>query len=273
VRLEDAAGNSTTLVPAHVFEVPAPPVIKSPVEDLVEPGREPATPTVPVGTPPATVPLTSGLAQLSLAEPSPRTLSSARPTWISGHLLDKAGNPIPKAVVTVQTRTFLPKPHTAVGQWVLLGSATTNAAGEFRARIPGGPSRTVLVTYKPGAIDPLPAALAQADLVVPANVTVRAERSRVRNGHSMVLRGAVAGPIPRGGVLVALEVRDVGRWIPVATTHRWVKTSNGGRFTLSYRFHSTLQPTTYRFRVVADEDSAFQYSRGVSRTIAVRVRP
>ena len=88
-----------------------------------------------------------------------------------------------------------------------------------------------------------------------------------------MFRGRVAGPIPSGGVFVALEVREPNRWVPVATTRRWVKTSNTGTFTLAYRFLRTFQPATYRFRVVADEDSAFQYRRGTSRTLNVHVRP
>jgi hypothetical protein len=72
---------------------------------------------------------------------------------------------------------------------------------------------------------------------------------------------------------VGMEVREPGRWIPVATTRRWVRTRASGTFTLSYRFLKTFRPARYRFRVVADEDSAFPYGRGASRSIDVRVRP
>ena len=110
-------------------------------------------------------------------------------------------------------------------------------------------------------------------MAVPARVTARPRRDRLRNGQSVVFTGRVAGPIPRGGVGVALEVREGKRWVSVPTTRRSARTSGKGRFRLSYRFRRTFQPTKYRFRVVADEDSAFQYTRGVSRTIAVNVRP
>ena len=110
-------------------------------------------------------------------------------------------------------------------------------------------------------------------MIVPAQVTVRPNRTRIRNGKSVVLSGRVAGPIPAGGVLVAMEVREPGRWIPVATTRRWVRTRASGTFTLSYRFLRTFRPATYRFRIVADEDSAFQYGRGASRAVNIHVRP
>ena len=116
-------------------------------------------------------------------------------------------------------------------------------------------------------------ASAQMDVVVPAQITVKAKRTRVRNGRSVVLTGRVAGPIPHGGVLVAMEVREPGRWIPVATTRRWVRTRSSGTFALSYGFRSTFRASTYRFRVVADEDSAFQYGRGASRSIDIHVTP
>ena len=52
-----------------------------------------------------------------------------------------------------------------------------------------------------------------------------------------------------------------------------MRTTKNGTFTLRYRFMRTFSAATYRFRVVADEDSAFEYTRGVSRTINIRVRP
>ena len=59
----------------------------------------------------------------------------------------------------------------------------------------------------------------------------------------------------------------------MATTRRLVRTSDSGTFKLAYRFLKTFRPATYRFRVVADEDSAFLYARGASRSINVHVRP
>ena len=129
------------------------------------------------------------------------------------------------------------------------------------------------MSYRPGGAAQAPAALAETNVTAPARVIVRARRTRVRNGRSVTLRGRVSGPIPRGGVRVALEVREPSRWIPVATTRRLVRTSNSGSFTLAYRFRKTFRPATYRFRVVANEDSGFPYSRGASRPIDVHVRP
>jgi hypothetical protein len=176
------------------------------------------------------------------------------------------------ASLSIRVRPFLPKARTAIGPWTEVGEVVTDANGMFRRRIPAGASRSIRVTYRhPGDADV--SATATADVVVPARITVRPRSSVVRNGRSVVFRGRVAGPVPAGGVSVALEVQDGRRWIPVATTRRLVRTSGSGSFKLSYRFRRTFRPSKYHFRVVVDEDSAFEYARGRSRIIAIRVRP
>jgi hypothetical protein len=175
--------------------------------------------------------------------------------------------------LSIRVRSLLPKAGIAIGAWTDAGHVITDTDGRFQARIPAGASRSILVTYRAFASDVDPSATATANLVVPARITVRARRSLVRNGRSVVFRGRVADPLPPGGVSVALEVRDGARWVPVATTRRLVRTTGSGSFTLAYRFRRTFRPSRYLFRVVADEDSAFQYARGASRSIAIRVRP
>ena len=258
VFVEDAAGNRADVIPQRTYTV-----------------RDRAT-TVAAASPLATATNGRGAsrsAQLRITAPGRTRLPSAGPFRLAGRLLDLDSNPIPNATLLIQMRAFLPKPDTAQGPWTTVGETLTDQDGVFRARIPRGGSRSLLVTYKAAPNDANPSANAQTDVTVPAQVTVRARRSRVRNGHSVVFSGRVAGPIPPGGVLVALEAREPGRWVPVATTRRWVRTRPSGTFTLSYRFLRTFRPASYRFRVVADEDSAFQYGRGASRSIAIHVRP
>jgi hypothetical protein len=271
VRVEDAAGNSTTVLPERIYTVPRPPDIAVPASAPPEPSNTPrGQPGVAAASP--SPPAASPLAQLTLTGPAVRRLPSAGAFRLGGRLLDLDGNPIPQAIVTIQTRTYFPKSGATTGAWAPLGSAITDADGQFFAQIPAGASRSILVGYRPGAADQPPAAVAETNVVAPARIVVRAKRTRVRNGESVILRGRVAGPIPRGGVRVALEVREPSRWIPVATTRRLVRTSNSGSFQLAYRFRKTFRPATYRFRVVANEDSGFPFSRGASRPIDVHVR-
>ncbi len=265
VVVEDAAGNRTTVLEPRTYTVPAPPLTTFPAS--APPADAEAIEVAP--SMPATAPASAArpptLVRLSITSPRARPLASARAFALAGRLLDGSGSPIAHARVQIATRGFLPKPRSSVGAWAPLGSAETDASGGFRATIPAGPSRSVLVSYTDVS--------AQADVSVAAQISVRARSTRVRNGHSAVLRGRVLGPLPAGGVPVALEVRDGARWIPVPTTRRWVKTSKTGRFTLAYRFRRTHQRATFRFRVVADEDSASQYTRGASRAIDIHVRP
>jgi hypothetical protein len=263
VVVTDAAGNETAVLAPRPYTVPAPPLTtfpaSAPPADELDPVSIPAQ---PANAEPAAV-AGPTLARLSITSPvSP--LASAKAFRLTGRLLDRDGGPIAHVRVQIATRGYLPKPRSSFGAWVPLGQAETDANGEFRARVPAGASRSVQVTYADVA--------AQVNLSVPAQITVQARKTQVRNGRSAVLRGRVLGPIPSGGAPVGLEVRDGRRWLPVATTRRWVKTSRTGGFKLSYRFRRTFNATTYRFRVVADEDSAFQYSRGASRVVDIRVR-
>ena len=249
--VEDAAGNRTLIIPAGPYAVG---------------GSQSATSEAPGG-----VTAVRG-AQLQITTPRGRRLRSAGRFRIAGRFVDRDSRPIAGASLLVRTRPFFPKARTSSGRWTDLAHVVTDANGVFRGVIPAGPSRSIMVAYPAGDADS-PAVTAVTDVAVPARISVRARRSRITNGRSAVFRGRVAGPIPSGGVLVALEVRQPGRWIPVATTRRWVRTKRDGTFALSYRFTRTFQPATYRFRVVAAEDSAFQYTRGASRPIAIHVRP
>jgi hypothetical protein len=164
----------------------------------------------------------------------------------------------------------MPRASAGTGPWDPLGAAITDAKGMFRMKVPPMPSRTFRVVFGTGAGREV---AADFDVRVQAQVTARARSPRVRNGRSAVIVGRVSGPLPPGGVMVALDVRDVRKWIPVATTKRWVRTRGNGSFELSYRFTRTFARTRYRFRAVVAEDSAFAYTRGVSRSIDVTVTP
>jgi hypothetical protein len=257
VFVEDAAGNRTDVIPARPHTVAAlVPTVGPPVAGSTINGAG-----------------ASRSARLRITVPGRPRLRSAGPFRLAGRLVNADSQPITGASLTIRSRPFLPKSGTAIGSWTDAGTVITDAKGVFRARMRSGASRMLQVSYRHDLMEPEPAAIALTKVVVPARVQIRSLRSRVRNGRSAVFRGQVAGPIPRGGVLVALEVRQRGRWISVPTARRWVRTTRAGRFTLSYRFMNTFSPSVYRFRAVAGEDSAFQYARGVSRTVAVRVRP
>jgi hypothetical protein len=192
-------------------------------------------------------------------------LRSAAPFRLRGRILDLASKPIAGARILVESRPFLPKPGLATGQWRSVGHFSTATSGHFSVPLPAGPSRVLRVSY--GGTS------AESTVIVPAHITAHAHRRRVHNGHTLVISGRVTGPIPEGGVLTTLEVRQAGRWSTVATTRPWVRTGPSGTFTLKYHFRRTFRATTYKFRAAAGDDSAFQYTRGHSHVMSVRVVP
>jgi hypothetical protein len=224
----------------------------------------PAPSTTITSTPTTTGTPFSG-AQFTIAGGTTRRLRTAGAVRLTGRLTGPDGRALPAAVVTVETRRLVPKSQLVNGPRLPLRPALTDSAGRFYALVPKGPSRVVLLSYG-GTTE-------RVNVLVPAQITARAAHRALRNGQRMTIRGRVAGPIPDGGAPIALEARNRGSWVPVATTRRWVKTSNSGDFTLSYRFLRAYTATRYRFRVVAGEDSSFPYTRGTSRTIHVHVRP
>jgi hypothetical protein len=257
VVLEDAAGHRSDVIPPRVHFVP----------ERTAPAASMALPAASNGGG------ATRAALLTITAPGRRRLPSAGAFRLAGRLRDTDGRPVAAATLSISSRPYSPRAGAPFGPWTPVGEVVTDGDGVYRARIPKGASRSLLVTYKAHPDDAGPSGTAQIDLNAPAQVTIRAKRARLRNGQTAVIRGRVAGPIPEGGVLVGLEAREPGRWVPVATSRRWVRTRPSGTFTLSYRFRRTFRPTTYRFRVVADEDSAFQYGRGASRAISIRVRP
>jgi hypothetical protein len=246
VVVEDAAGNRTVVWQSQTYEIGA--------------------------NTDATMRTDARPAELKITSPATRRQRSAHAFQLRGRLVDADSNAIGGALLVVESRGYLPKSDSPRGGWETVGTAVTDAHGAYRFRVPGGPSRTLRVTYYASSIGS-PTAMALLDVVVPAQITARARHTRVRNGKSVVFEGRVAGPIPGGGLLVFLEAREPGRWVPAATTQRRVRTSASGRFTLRYRFRRTFSPTSYRFRIVVDEDSAFPHARGVSRSLTIRVRP
>jgi hypothetical protein len=211
-------------------------------------------------------------APVQLTMTAPARLSSMKRFEVRGRLSSAESEPLGGASIVVQSRGYFPKGGRPFGQWTTIGTVVTDSQGAYRFRVSEGPSRTLRAIYDATAGGG-PTAVALVNVAVPARVTAHARHSRVRNGQVAVFAGTVTGPIPSGGLVVSLEAREPGRWAPVATTRRRVRTSASGRFALRYRFRRTFTPTTYRFRVVSDEDSDHPYSRGASRTVTVRVRP
>jgi hypothetical protein len=149
-----------------------------------------------------------------------------------------------------------------------LGSLRTGRGGEFVLTVPTKlGSRQLRFAYRPRLGGPV-AVTTDARLDVLAPVSLKAGPKRVRNKHRVTFSGKLAaGPIPRKGKLVNLQVVVDGRWHTFAT----VRSSKSGKFRYGYRFKRTYGRMTYRFRALSRYEAAYPFVAGHSKTIRVRV--
>lgn len=179
----------------------------------------------------------------------------------SGRLVTAQGEPIANAPITVDGQAR------SGGQFVKLGTVRTDARGDFRFKVPAGPSRTVHYRYE-GTNTVRPAA-AQLTTKVTAAARLKVDRRRLRNGQTVRFAGRLLGkPIPKAGKLVALQAKVRRRWRTFATP----RANRQGVFKHRYRFTATTGVRRYEFRAVVAREDAYPYEAGVSRAVRVIVR-
>ncbi|HUH80609.1 MAG TPA: hypothetical protein VLZ06_04715, partial [Solirubrobacteraceae bacterium] len=203
---------------------------------------------------------TSESAQIHLNGQTRLTRSYAkRALTITGRLTTTSGAPIANATLD------------AIGQAV--GAGTTrviahgksSASGTFTIKVPGGPSRTVTIGYRAYSTDPGYAAQASVHETVAAGVKLRVTPRHTSTTGTITLEGAVQGPLPRGGVLVELEVHYRGAWVPFRTPH----SNRRGRFHIHYQFQGAQG--RFPFRAIAPGgQTGFPYATGRSTTLDVQ---
>jgi hypothetical protein len=182
---------------------------------------------------------------------------------VRGHLADGSGSPIADAEVTYSALS------TKAGSRVQnLGAVRTDSSGTFSMSVATKlGSRQLRFGYSP-QIGGASVATAQAQLDVVAPVSFRVGPKRVRNKHAVLFAGRLtAGPMPRKGKLVNLQVVVDGRWHTFAT----VRSTKSGKFKFRYRFKRTFTRVTYRFRALSRYEAAYPFVAGHSKTVHVRV--
>jgi hypothetical protein len=148
---------------------------------------------------------------------------------------------------------------------------TTGKRGGFELPLAPGPSRRVDVYFAGG--DGLAAARrAGLDLRVRSGVSLSADRTSLRTGETVALRGRVrakGAPIPRRGKLVAIQYLE-------EATHRWrpvlvVRSDHGGRFHARYRFRYVSGAARIQLRATALAEERWPYAPGSSSPVTVDV--
>ncbi|MEX1140822.1 MAG: hypothetical protein WD993_03405 [Thermoleophilaceae bacterium] len=198
-----------------------------------------------------------------------RTVAAGEPVALAhgqrlrsvGHLATAAGLALAHVRVKVEGQLR------SGGPFATLGTATTDALGNFRFTVPPGPSRTLRFRFAgSGTVRPAAASLVTE---VRAAARLKVDRRRLRNGQAVRFSGRLLGrPIPAAGKVVALQARVGPRWRTFATP----RANARGAFRHRYRFTSTTGVRRYAFRAVVTPEAAYPYERGASRTVRVVVR-
>jgi hypothetical protein len=175
---------------------------------------------------------------------------------LTGQLVDHAGVPMPGALIELRQLAGYPGAPNS-----LVGTTTTNAKGDWKLRVPRGPSRLVTVGYRSRSNNPTFATQLQYHETVAAGVRLSAPR-RVSPGRTFAFRGGLAGGyIPRGGTLVSLEILFGGEWREIAL----LRTNRRGAFAYRYTF-AAIGPATYRFRAQLPHTIGYPFASGASRS-------
>jgi 5-hydroxyisourate hydrolase-like protein (transthyretin family) len=182
---------------------------------------------------------------------------------VHGTLVDGAGARTANAQIDYSALSTTPRARVQN-----LGAVRTDNDGTFTLTVATKlGSRKLEFAYRPqlgGTI----ATAADAQLDVKAPVSLRIRPHFVHNGHRITFGGRLsAGPIPRKGKLVNLQVVVDGHWHTFAT----VRTNKSGRFKYRYRFTRTYGHVTYRFRALSRYEAAYPFAAGSSNTVAVHV--
>jgi hypothetical protein len=172
-------------------------------------------------------------------------------------------------VLAGQRVNILVASDNGTGHYRRAAVVSTNADGVWRARLPPGPSRSVVAVYGGGPTAE-PSVSSPAQLVVQGKIDLRLSPRRVRWGATIQIRGRVRGGyIPRYGEVVFIWVR----WRRGSTEIGSLYTTQDGRFRATYTFHRGRGTEHYRLWASTGRESDYPYAPGRSNSVRVTVSP
>lgn len=188
-----------------------------------------------------------------------RVRSAINRRWtVVGRLTDGSGRAIEGARLNVLRRV-------AGRRWVARGLVRTGPGGRFTQTLPGGPSRTVRVTYFPfGDSDAFRSSNTVAiDVLAP--LTIKTDRRILGTRRTVTISGrAGGGSIPAGGLLVTLQGYQHGYgW----RTFRTIRTTRSGAWRTSYRFRAVSG--RFAFRALVPQQGRYPFVTTTSRSVPV----
>jgi hypothetical protein len=148
-----------------------------------------------------------------------------------------------------------------------LGSARTNVGGAYRYRVRPGANRTLYVLY-PGSSLLRPAA---SQLPEQSSGSVSLDASSIQAGGHLAVTGQVhGGHIPRGGLDVTIDYRQLGA--PGSGTLGTVRTDRRGRYAFTQYFSPSTRGLDYQlWAVVPRGQSGWPYLGASTARVIRRV--
>jgi hypothetical protein len=255
--ITDAAGNVTNDALGSITVSNAAATVSS-LGALPGPGTT-SSATGPAGSPNGSGASEGAHLQLGVRSPISRTYAK-RALRVTGRLLNAQGLPIAGASLDV-----LQQVDRATRE--LIGRARTGSDGTFVASVPGGPSRTVEISYRAFSTDTGYAAVAKLAESVDAGVQLGVSPRRTGSEGAITLSGRVLGPVPSQGVVVELLVHYRGHWEPF----RDPRTDSRGRFRVVYQFQGGIGRFPFR-AVVFGSQGDFPFAPGESGGVDVTTK-
>lgn len=154
------------------------------------------------------------------------------------------------------------------GHWRTAATATTNAAGFWKARLPAGPSRLLAAVY-PGSATTEPATSADIRTIVHARVGLRIRPRLALWGHTVKITGRVLGGYIPGGKLLRLRIGAVG--VGFSGTAGIPDINHRGYFHTRWTFGAGNGTVRYWFSVSTLAEPDYPYAPSSSRRVYVTV--
>lgn len=187
-------------------------------------------------------------------KPGTRSAQYGMTTRLSGVLLDRLGNPLSAAKVSVTMRAPAAKVRERVREIV------TGADGRYAVSVPGTATRTVEFSHTASG-----ASLAQR-VAITSRIALRAVRAHVKPYGKLRLSGRLPSERARRGATAAIQVRRAGGWRTIAAP----RVARSGSFKLAYKLRRTAH-ATFVFRALIRPSSDLTVTPKVSRAVRVRV--
>jgi hypothetical protein len=190
-----------------------------------------------------------------------RRVRHGKPTTVNGFVGLADGTALAGQTVDVYS-----SPDDNAPRFRVMRMVTTNASGEWTAKVPAGPSRLIEAVY-PGNATTEPAGSSTVKLTVPARIAVHISPRVVPWSRKITISGRlVGGWVPRDGVALRLRVPYPGG----RSLQEPFRTNSRGEFSFQWTYGSGRGVASYRFVVATTAtESDYPWAAAVSQAIRV----